>query len=60
MRLISAHGADVNTFKYLPVKQGGVLNFSRGRLYAGPLAITAFINNKPDRICLVRFLLARK
>jgi ankyrin repeat protein len=60
MRLISAHRADVNTFKYLPVKQGGALNFSKGRVYANALAIAAFINNKHDRIRLVQFLLAQK
>lgn len=60
MRLISSHRADVNTFKYLPVKPGGVLNFSKGQVYANALAITAFVNNKRDRIRLVQFLLARK
>ena len=60
MRLISAHGADVNTFKYLPVKPGGALNFPKGRVYANVLAITAFINNKNDQIRLVQLLLAHK
>lgn len=60
MRLISAHGADVNTFKYLPVKPGGALNFSKGRVYANVLAIAAFINNNHDRIRLVQLLLAQK
>jgi hypothetical protein len=60
MRLISEHGADVNIFKYLPVKQGGALSFSVGRVYANALAVTAFINNKTDRLRLVQYLLAQR
>jgi ankyrin repeat protein len=60
MRLISSHRANVNTFKYLPVKPGGALNFSKGQVYANALAMAAFVNNKRDRIRLVQFFLAWK